>query len=76
MKKYVKPALMALELEADTVLCSNCEVNADNNPMFDWLRNEYGDDFSKLFGTEEQCEIPDVVGYCKFTAETTNIFDS
>lgn len=76
MKKYVKPALMALELEADAVLCSNCEVNANNNPSLDWLRKEYGDSFSNLFGIEESCEIPEVVGYCKYTATATNIFDS
>lgn len=78
MKKYVKPALMALELEADTVLCSGCAENANNDTYIQTLLEQFGEQFELLFGNTElvRCSMPIVEGYCKFTAEATNIFDS
>lgn len=78
MKKYVKPALMALELEADATLCSGCKENANNDPYIEQLLKDFGDSFDLLFGdTElERCSMPIVEGYCKYTATATNIFDS
>lgn len=83
MKKYVKPALAALALEADTVLCaSNCTANKENNDFVKMLIEWYGDvDWSTYFASNEDCkDDPEdigikVDGYCKFTA-TDMIFIS
>lgn len=78
MKKYVKPALMALALEADTVLCSGCAENANNDPYIQKILEEHGEEFEFLFGNTEldRCSMPIVEDYCKYTSTATNIFDS
>lgn len=79
MKKYVKPALMALELEADAALCSGCSKNANNDVFLGFLFNEYSD-LSELFANEEGCkQDPDIdyEEYCKFTgADENKVFAS
>lgn len=76
MKKYVKPALMALELEANSALCgTGCSANKENEDFVQYLMTIAPDaDWSKYFATAEGCandpiEIGIVVdGYCKYTA--------
>lgn len=83
MKKYVKPALAAFALEADTVLCaSNCTSNKGNNDFVKMLIESYeGVDWSTYFASNEDCtNDPEEIGikvdgYCKFTA-TDMIFIS
>lgn len=79
MKKYVKPALMALELEADAALCANCAHNAHTDIFLASIFAGYPD-LSVLFTAEEKCEVDtnlDFEEYCKFTgADENKVFAS
>lgn len=71
MKKYVKPALMALELEADSVLCaSGCTGYNKNDTIVQLIMNWYDESlWPKLFATADGCEeVPrdEFEEYCKF----------
>ncbi len=80
MKKYVKPALMALELEADTVLCSgSCAINKNNSDLIQSFMDQFSYlDWDKLFAmSETECvEKFPVDGYCKFTGTDNQLFNS
>lgn len=71
MKKYVKPALMALELEADSVLCaSGCTDYNKNDAIVQLIMSWYDESlWSNLFAVADNCsEVPDdeFEEYCKF----------
>lgn len=69
MKKYVKPALMALELEADMVLCQGCTINKNNSDLIQQFMDDFSYlDWDKLFAKSDDCaELFPLEGYCKFT---------
>lgn len=78
MKKYVKPALMALELEADAALCAGCSHNVHTDVFLAFLLDY--PDLSLLFIKEENCNVDtnlDFEKYCKFTgADENTVFAS
>lgn len=91
MKTYQKPALLALSLSANDMLCGGCSFSTrfDNDPFlnlilssFDnWDSNDNGvfdaEDAAALglFGSGESCNTP-VDNYCKYTVDGTIIFTS
>lgn len=71
MKKYVKPALMVLELEADSVLCASSCTDYDKNSAIVQMIMDWYDEslWPNLFAIADDCkEVPidEFEGYCKF----------
>lgn len=81
MKTYVKPAMMALSISANDMLCSGtCEVTTrdSKDPYIQNLNNWYGaggkydgifDPDDKVFSNETDCNPDNILDkYCKYTA--------
>lgn len=80
MKEYTKPAMMALSLSANDMLCSGtCTVKTKTDsefldliksPIAGWGDNGNGyydkDDSAKIFSTGDGCSTP-YEKYCKFS---------
>lgn len=88
MKTYVKPAMMALSISANDMLCTSCDIKTrDSEDYFiGILTKKYGgsdgllDPSDNVFTSEENCTnmaddlLPDT--YCKFSAVGGMIFTS
>ena len=87
MKRYVKPAMMALSISANDMLCSGaCEVKTrDSTDSFIQKLNEmFGaggkddgifDPEDKVFGKETDCNPEKIFDkYCKYTASDDGLF--
>lgn len=81
MKAYVKPAMMALSISANDMLCSGtCEVTTrdSKNSFIQNLNSMWGiggnddsilDPEDKVFGNATDCDPNRILeGYCKYTA--------
>lgn len=88
MKEYKKPAMMALSISANDLLCG-CDVKTrdTNDPFIQNLNKLWGaggnddgilDPDDKVFGSiEEQCDEDRILeGYCKFGVEGMQLFTS
>lgn len=87
MKAYVKPAMMALSISANDMLCSGtCVVKTrdSTDPLIQNLNKTWGaggdyndilDPKDNVFGKETDCN-PDRIleGYCKYTAAEQDMF--
>ena len=85
MKKYTKPALMALSISANDMLCSGCGADParDNGIGAILLGNgfdsngdgivDWSDFGEKDFGQPEACknQAPGLESYCKHTSVST-----
>ena len=78
MKHYQKPAMLALSLSANDMLCSGtCDIKTRDNPEYSDLDKLWGDGnglFTEeearskgLFGLTEECDFG-LDNYCKYTA--------
>ena len=86
MKTYVKPAMMALSISANDMLCTSCSVKTrDDKVLSGMLDAHYKTDgsdgiFSKeeadsvgAFGPAGDCEnLMEIYAYCKYTATESN----
>lgn len=80
MKAYVKPAMMALSISANDMLCSGtCEVTTrdSTDPIIQSLNKMWGaggenndilDPKDNVFGNVTDCADRILEGYCKYTA--------
>ncbi len=81
MKAYVKPAMMALSISANDMLCSGACVEKtrdSTNAFIQNLNKTWGtggrydgilDPEDKVFGNETECDPNRILeGYCKYTA--------
>lgn len=91
MKAYVKPAMMALSISANDMLCGSCTAktreDSDLNEGLKWfLGTDWNDknsdnivqdgETSVLFDFEDSCSRP-YNGYCKYAgAQTSMLFSS
>lgn len=70
MKTYEKPRLTALSLSGNDLLCTGCQVDAEE-PNMDPDLKAVVDDWKLLgknpFTDDMGCEVP-IEGYCKFTS--------
>lgn len=92
MKKYQKPAMLALSLSANDTLCSSCGVQTRFDPVLSAILDQLcGTDSSDGIFTPAEAESVyaftssedtctkkiDYQGYCKYTsAEATRLFTS
>ena len=86
MKAYVKPAMMALSISANDMLCTSCTVKTRENKVLSGMLDDHfntdGSDgiFSEAeadsvgaFGPAGDCENPmQMYEYCKYTATESN----
>lgn len=86
MKAYVKPAMMALSISANDMLCSGaCEVKTrdSTNPFIQNLNAMWGaggndssilDPNDNVFGNATDCDPERILeGYCKYTASDDSL---
>lgn len=86
MKAYVKPAMMALSISANDMLCTSCTVKTKDDKVLSGILDDYfktdGSDgiFSKeeadrvkAFGPAGDCDNSmQMYEYCKYTATDSN----
>lgn len=91
MKAYVKPAMMALSISANDMLCGSCTAktreNSELNEGLQWfLGTDWNDknsdkivqdgETSALFDSDDSC-LKSYKGYCKYAgAQTSMLFSS
>lgn len=90
MKAYVKPAMMALSISANDMLCGSCTAKTRENPELNeglkwFLGTEWNDknsddivqdgETSVLFDSDDSCS-KSYEGYCKYNGAQTSILFS
>lgn len=84
MKKYQKPAMLALSLSANDTLCSTCGVKTRFEPaLSENLEQDYLDGVNDGFFTEEEAReaglfddgsmCSKITFYCKFVSTSENM---
>ena len=67
MKTYIKPSISLVVVASDTGTSSSCTTTAEDIELIQSIVG--GADASKIFGSDEPCEISvDLDMYCKFTS--------